>query len=151
MHFLPKQAYGSGVMAIWSKRVTLSALVQSATPRYPQIGALQLLALAANDAVEADIVFQRVGADDIIIVGVLQPHHDAAGLIDLAADRLEAELDGDIGGRQAFGNRERKTVVGAVRAGLLDDAARRGRGVCNHTPFAIRTAPGARKGESGRR
>ena len=111
-----------------SKRVTLSALVQSATLPAPvkvrsvavnnglpsnvmrealalraepelmpfvrrdfDVRAFELLARAFDHAVEADVVLQRIGAHDIVVVGIGEPHGDAAGLVDLAGDRLEAD------------------------------------------------------------
>src|SRR3954469_21697487 len=48
-----------------------------------QICAAELFAPAIDHPVEADVILQRIGAGDIVIVGVPQPHHDARGLIDL--------------------------------------------------------------------
>ena len=50
----------------------------------------QLLSLPLNHAVEADIVFQSVCPDDVVIIWREEPHGDTAGLIDRARDGLEA-------------------------------------------------------------
>ena len=132
------------VIFTWSKRVTLSALVQSATPpaslkvfggaeqhlavigdgdplafgakaetvpfvgSHLQIGPSQLFAATVDDAIEADVILERVGARHIIVVGICEPHRDAAGLIDLAANGLEAEFDVGIGGGEAVVDGEGK-------------------------------------------
>jgi hypothetical protein len=49
-------------------------------------------ALAVNRLVGHDVVFEGVPADDVIVVGVARPEHEAAGLIRFAADRLEFHL-----------------------------------------------------------
>src|ERR1700704_304495 len=115
----------------------------------PDIGGPQLLAPAIDHAIEADIVLKRVGAGDVVIVGILKPHRNASGLIALARDRLEANFNVKIFGGQAFMDRERKTIVGAFGAGLLDRAPRRRRRVCDYGPLAVSTPSRAGKGESG--
>src|SRR5215831_11722390 len=55
-----------------------------------EIGARQLLPAPFDDLIEAHIVFERVGAGDIVIIGRLQTHRDAARLIYLSSDRFEA-------------------------------------------------------------
>ena len=63
-------------------------------------GAGELLALALHHAIEADIVFERVGSNDVIVIRCSQPDRDPAGLIDLARDRLEADHDIDVSRRR---------------------------------------------------
>ena len=54
-----------------------------------QIRALELLATALDHAIEAHIVLQRVGASDVVVVGIAKPHGNSRGLIDFSGDRLE--------------------------------------------------------------
>src|SRR5215213_10448183 len=61
-----------------------------------EIGALDLLPATLHNAVKADIVFESVGTDDVVIVRARQPHRNAARLVDLAGDRLEMHADLDI-------------------------------------------------------
>src|SRR5258708_22304664 len=91
--------------------------------RYPQIGPSQLFAAAVDDAIESDVILERVGAHHTVVVGIREPHRDAAGPIDLAADRLEAEFDVEVGGGEAVVNGEGKAVIGALGAALLDRAS----------------------------
>jgi hypothetical protein len=49
--------------------------------------------LAADDLVDAKIVFERVDARDVIIVGILLPPYRPASLIHLARDRFQRQLD----------------------------------------------------------
>jgi len=45
---------------------------------------------AGNDAIEADIILERVGPRHVVIIGILQPYGHAAGLVDLARQREPA-------------------------------------------------------------
>ena len=49
--------------------------------------------LAFNRVVNANVVFERVGARDVVVVGILRPPNDAARLIFLARDGLELHFD----------------------------------------------------------
>src|SRR5262245_53140212 len=60
------------------------------------VDAGELLAAALHDAIEAHVVLERIGARDVVVVGIGQPYGDAAGAVDLAGDRLEAEHDLDV-------------------------------------------------------
>src|ERR1700738_1496917 len=92
-----------------------------------EIGAIQLFAPTIDDAIEPDVVLKCVGAGHIVIVGVLESHNDACFLINLTGNRLEPNVCVEIGSVQAFMDRERKPVIGAVGARLLDYAPRKGR------------------------
>src|SRR5882672_9032030 len=50
-------------------------------------------ALAAYGVVDGDVVFEGVGAGDIIVVGIFAAPNDAAGLVFLAGDGLELHFD----------------------------------------------------------
>src|SRR5260370_13501813 len=54
--------------------------------RDSEIGAFQLLAPALDHAIEAHVVLKRVGAHDVVVVGVAQAQRDSSRLIDLACD-----------------------------------------------------------------
>ena len=58
-----------------------------------RIYALERDALAFDGVVNRHIVFERVGADDVVIVGVRRAPYDAAGLVFLSCDGLEFHLD----------------------------------------------------------
>src|SRR4051794_5045759 len=58
-----------------------------------EIGTLDLLPATLHNAVKADIVFESIGTDDVVIVRAGQPHRNAARLVDLAGDRLEMHAD----------------------------------------------------------
>src|SRR3954452_7208018 len=51
----------------------------------------KLLALSFDHAVEAHIIFKRIGTNNVIVVRRPQPQRDAAGLIDASRNRLEAD------------------------------------------------------------
>jgi hypothetical protein len=51
--------------------------------RNSQIGALELFTPALDDAIEPDVILKGVGANHVVIVGVLESHNDASRLIEL--------------------------------------------------------------------
>ena len=55
--------------------------------------ALSFGAPPLDGIVDGDVVFKRVGARDIVIVGIFRPPDNAARLIFLAEDRLELHFD----------------------------------------------------------
>ena len=40
--------------------------------------------------IETDVVLERIGAHDVVVVGIAEPDGDAAGLIDFPGNRLES-------------------------------------------------------------
>src|SRR4029078_12714300 len=58
--------------------------------RYLDVGAFELFALALDHAIESDVILQRVGAHDVIVVSIADTDCDTTCLIDLAGDGLEA-------------------------------------------------------------
>ncbi len=88
-----------------------------------QICAFELFATSLDDPIEAHVVFERVGASDIIVVGVAKAERNAAGLIDLARDGFETDDHLQICSRGRVMHRKGKPVVGPIGADLLDRAA----------------------------
>jgi hypothetical protein len=117
----------------------------------PGVRAFELLAPALDHAVEADVVLQRIGAHHIVVVGIAEPDGDAAGLIDLPGHRFESNRDIHVAGRHRSVDRERKSVIGRVRAGLLDREPDGRRCVGGHRPLPRAALAGARKFEVGGR
>ena len=109
-----------------------------------------MFAPALDDAIESDVILKRVGANHVVIVGVLEPHGDAPGLIDLAGDRLESDFNVKIGGGEALMDRERKPIIGAIGAGLLDRTSLRGGLILGDGPLGLPAFSGPSKGESSR-
>ena len=56
----------------------------------------QLDALPLDHFVEAIVVFERIHAGDIIVVGILEAPDDAAALIDFPLDSFEPNADLDV-------------------------------------------------------
>src|SRR5829696_6553277 len=108
------------------------------TGRDLDVRARELLAAAFHYSVEADIIFQRICACDVIIIRRSKAHRDAAGLIFPASNRLKADRDLNIlsGNWLVYG--ERKAVVRPIRAGLFDRALARGGHVVDDHPFTRR-------------
>ena len=69
---------------------------------------------AVLDFIEDDIVFQGVGANDVVVVGVLIPPHDSGGLVNCATNRFESNAHGAVQDRNAVPNRQRKPAGGAI-------------------------------------
>jgi hypothetical protein len=89
----------------------------------------------SDDAIKADIVFERVGARDVVIVGRGHADGDAARLIDRAGDRSEPHRDFKVLARERLINRQRKAIAGLVLAYLRDcPAAFRAR-IGDKSPF----------------
>src|SRR3982751_2364418 len=86
------------------------------------VRARELLAAAFHHLVEADIVLEGIRTRDVVIVGGSETHRDAAGLIFLPGDRLEADCDLDVLRSDRLINGEWKAIVRAIRARLLDRA-----------------------------
>src|SRR6516162_7785029 len=107
------------------------------------IEALDLLAPTVHDPVEANIVLERVGTDDVVIIWGGEPHHDAAGLVDFAGDRLEAHRDINVSGGYRLIDRQRKAVVGRIGAGLGNGCLMGGGWIANNSPFGWRAVAGA--------
>ena len=68
-------------------------------------------AASLHDAIEADIVLQRIRAHEVVVVRRRDAHRDPARLIDLAGDRLEAGAHLDIRRRDRAVNRQGKAQI----------------------------------------
>src|SRR3954469_22509412 len=90
------------------------------------VPARELHAAAVHGVVEVDVVLQRVGARDVIIVRVFQPPDDPAALVDLSAERLALDREPQVF-QLGTGVGNGETVVGVIAVGLHQDvlAARR--------------------------
>src|SRR5215510_9369706 len=71
----------------------------------------QILALAVLNFVEYDIVFERVRADDVVVVLVAVAPHDARRLILLPRNGFELHADVSVFRRDAVVNAEREAVA----------------------------------------
>src|SRR5262245_15502557 len=88
------------------------------------IRAANLLTTALNDTVKTHIVLKRIGADDIVVVGIEDTDGNSTCLIDAPCDRFEPHGYVNVSGDNWFKNSKWKTIVRWVRAGLLDHPAR---------------------------
>jgi hypothetical protein len=61
----------------------------------------ELPPLARNDAIERTLS-SSAGAGDVIVVEITDPHGDAAGAVDPAADRLEPDFGSQVPDRLAW-------------------------------------------------
>src|SRR5947209_6184874 len=116
-----------------------------------EVRALDLLPAALHDAVKADVVFEGVGADDVVIIRARQPYRDAAGLVDRAADRLEPHHDIEIPRRNGLVDRQRKAEIRPVLAELRDRLLPGGARIGHHPPVARRALAGTPEAEARRR
>ena len=85
---------------------------------------LIVLRAAALGVVERDVVLERVGARDVVVVAVLPAPHDAARLVLAPGDRLELHLDEAVGERRALQHAPREGAA----ARLLEHVGRARRG-----------------------
>src|SRR5262249_3403199 len=106
------------------------------------VGAGELAAAAANDVVEAHIVFERVRSNDVVVVLVDHTNDDSSRLIDASSDGLESHRHNDVSRRYAVVNADGKARIGAIRAGLGQNLVRWHAIVLHHLPGDGSTAPG---------
>src|SRR5579872_52839 len=121
-------------------------LEREAVPRAAddlEISPGELLALPLHHPVEADVVFERIGARDVIIVRRLQADDDPARLVDASRHRLEAQRGLQVCAGEGLVDCKREAVAGAVFAHLGDGGAARGGRVADDGPFAGRALSGA--------
>src|SRR5215472_11758903 len=91
-----------------------------------RIDVLERVAPAVRGVVERDVVLERVGARDVVIVAVLPAPHHAACLVFAAGDRSELHFHPAVGERNVGSHAPRKGAA----AGLLEHVRpARGRGV----------------------
>src|SRR5437762_13126731 len=73
-------------LKINAQRVPLAA-------RDLDLHALLFCALALDRVIDAEVIFESVGAGDVVIVSILRAPDNAAGLVFLACDGLELHFD----------------------------------------------------------
>src|SRR5437773_10103222 len=110
------------------------------------VDALLFAALAIYGVINRDVVFQRVGAGDVLVFFIFATPDHAAGLIFLAGDGLEFHFD-----KAVF---QARVVLEADRvgsfAGLFQDVGFAGSGIVGHDlPFGLARA-GLRRSPVGR-
>src|SRR5215213_1880339 len=115
------------------------------------VGGGKLLATAFYNTIEADIVFQRIRTNHVIIVRRSDAQRDAAGLINSAGDGLEANRDLHILRRHWLINCERETKVCSIGVRLFYRAFAWGRGILDDRPLTDRALAGSGKFKIGRR
>src|SRR6476619_1410923 len=114
------------------------------------VHAVNLLATTLNDPVKADVILERIGANDVIVVRIGNTNRDTRCLVDTAGNGLEAYGNLDILRGDRLKDGERETVVSSIGTRLLDHAvAGRGR-VANNDPFAGGALARPRESEAGR-
>ena len=89
---------------------------------------LQVNALPLLDFVEHDIVLERVGAHDVVVVLVLIAPNNAARLVNCSGDGLKSDADIDVGGTERFVDGDGKAIVCLVATGLRENSRRAGCG-----------------------
>src|SRR5437660_1573086 len=100
------------------------------------VPAIEADAAPLDHVVEVDVVLERVGARDVVVVLVLQAPDDSAALITLAGDRLALHRQAQIF-QLRTGVRDREAVVGLIAVGLGEDVLSAGRAVHRlHHPLA---------------
>ena len=80
-------------------------------------------ATAFDNTIEPNVVFERVGSDNVIVVGINQAHRDTARPVDASRHRFEPHGNINVLGYSRAIDRKRKTIIGPVGARLLDSAA----------------------------
>src|SRR5215831_6957386 len=99
-----------------------------------RIDVLQRVPPAVRGVVERDVVLERVGARDVVVVAVLPAPHHAARLVFAAGDRLELHLHPAVGERYVGSHAPRKGAAARLlehvrpargRRVDLDDPSRR--------------------------
>src|SRR5215467_891129 len=100
------------------------------------VDAVNLLSAPFDDAIQANIVFERVAADNVVVVTVENTHSDAPSLINVAGDGFEFKRDIDILGGDGINNCEREAIIGSVRARLFNCTAGKGCFITDHNPSA---------------
>ena len=73
--------------------------------------------------VEDDIVYQRIGANDVVVLGILVAPDEACSLIDRSADDLEFDRHIDIERGYLVVDEDREPIVDALGTYLRDDIA----------------------------
>ena len=80
-----------------------------------QIGSRELATPTVHHVIEALIVLQSVGADDVVVVWVYQAKNKSCGSVNAARDCLELHAEIQVLKRGFIRNQQGKPVVGLVR------------------------------------
>src|SRR6476660_4941194 len=115
------------------------------------VDAVNFLSAAFDDAIKTNIVFERVGTNNVVVVAVENADSDTPGLINVAGDGFEFQRDINVLGDDGIKNCERETIIRSVRARLFNCAAGRGSLITDHNPSAQIALSGSRKLEARRR
>src|SRR6266566_4218734 len=83
-----------------------------------EICACKLAAVSRDDVVEPVVILQSVGADDVIVVCVLQTKHEPTCAVHLARDSFESYAELEIFEASFICNQSRKAIVSRVRGSL---------------------------------
>ncbi len=98
-----------------------------------------LFTTTLNDAVKTNVVLKRIGADDVIVVGIEETNGNPTRLVDTSSDRFELYGNVNVLGDDWFKNGQRKTIVCLVYTGLFDHSAGKRGFVVNDSPFSRTT------------
>src|SRR5262249_24290096 len=115
------------------------------------VDAVNLLSAAFDDAIKTNIVFERVGANNVVVVAVENTDGDTPSLINVAGDGFKFQGDVDVLSSDGIKNCEWETIVCSVGARLFNCAAGKGRLVIAQNPPTQIALSGSRKLEAGRR
>ena len=74
------------------------------------VHAVNLLATTLNDPVKADVILERIGANDVIVVRIGNTNRDTRCLVDTAGNGLEAYGNLDIPRGDRLKDGERETI-----------------------------------------
>ena len=94
-----------------------------------------LFTSTSNDAVKANVVFERIGADNVVVVGIEETNDNPTRLVDASSDRFELYGNVNVLGDNRFKNGQRKTIICLVFAGLFDRSPCKRGVVVNDSPF----------------
>src|SRR5690242_13352459 len=95
-----------------------------------------LLSTAFNDAVKTNVVLQRVGANNVVVVAIKDTDCDAPGAIYVPGDRFKFYGSIDVLGGNRVKNCEWETIVRSVDTGLFNCATCKGAFITHHKPLA---------------
>ena len=105
---------------------------------------INLLSTAFNDAVKTDVVLERIGANNVIVVAIENADSNAAGLINVSGNRFESYGNIDVLGDDRLNDCERETIIRSVD--LDCSMARPAKELIAHdSPFAKIALAGTRK------
>src|SRR5215218_3407780 len=104
----------------------------------------EFMTSAPHYAVEAYVVFESIGPCNVVVVLVLHPRRQPAGLIHLARDCLEPRAHLKVRGCRGTVDCKREAQIGWVRAELCECLSVYHGWICDHLPARRRPAAGQR-------